>query len=94
MERIDKYGKWEVTEGAGCINERMIEPTQLYINEHPEEYDVKYRISKELQNLDSVLPRCVEDLITVQGIVENTLPLIMRDRLTKKRGLRIQLNAL
>lgn len=48
MERTDEYGKWEVIEGNGFINERCIEPTQLYIDEHPEEFQTKPKTEIEL----------------------------------------------
>ena len=49
--------------------------------------DIKY-IKKQLDELDSKLPRCVEDLISVQCIDETQLPKIMQDRLNEKRNLR------
>ena len=47
------------------------------------------KIKNELISLDSVLPRCVEDLI----IDESIIPTIMKERLFRKRELRTQLNA-
>jgi len=47
------------------------------------------KIKAQLQSLDSVLPRCVEDILD-----ETKIPQIMKERLDKKRGLREQLNQL
>jgi hypothetical protein len=38
MYRIDEDGKWEVIVGEGYISQRLIEPSQKYIDEHPEEF--------------------------------------------------------
>lgn len=35
---IDEYGKWEVQEDIGSISRRLIEPSEKYIEEHPEEF--------------------------------------------------------
>jgi hypothetical protein len=51
-------------------------------------------IKTELESLDVYLPRCVEDLITVQGIDVLTLPQVMQDRITRKQELREQLNTM
>jgi hypothetical protein len=51
-------------------------------------------IKAELSELDSFLPRCVEDLIAVQGIDVMTLPQVMRDRLNRKVELRNQLQVI
>ena len=45
----------------------------------------------ELTELDTVLPRCVEDIIVATGIDITTLPQIMQDRLSRKEELRAQL---
>ncbi len=51
-------------------------------------------IQMQLNSLDTVLPRCIEDIIVAVGIVEATLPQIMQDRLSQKRALREQYNSL
>jgi len=38
MQRIDEDGTWEVIENGGCISQRLIEPSQKYIDEHPDEF--------------------------------------------------------
>lgn len=35
---IDENGKWEVQEDIGSISRRLIEPSEKYIDEHPEEF--------------------------------------------------------
>jgi hypothetical protein len=50
-------------------------------------------IKSQLANLDTVLPRSVEDLITSQKTDITTLPQIMQDRLKQKQALRQSLNA-
>ena len=32
----DADGVWEVTNGVGCVNRRMITPSAKYLQEHPE----------------------------------------------------------
>ena len=54
----------------------------------------KKDIQVQLNTLDVVLPRCVEDLISVAGISEASLPQIMQDRLAQKRVLRQQIATL
>lgn len=37
MARVtDVDGVWEVTEGVGCINKCLAEPSEQYLAEHPE----------------------------------------------------------
>ena len=48
----------------------------------------------ELAELDTFLPRCIEDLITARGIDIATLPQIMQDRLNRKTELRAQLQTI
>lgn len=54
----------------------------------------KESIQNELNELDKYLPRCVEDLITVQGVDITTLPQIMQDRISRKEELRTQLQTI
>ena len=51
-------------------------------------------IKAQLLDLDTVLPRCVEDLIVARSVDVTTLPQIMQDRLTQKQDLRAQLQQL
>lgn len=48
----------------------------------------KAKAQSELAALDVLLPRCVEDLIDVQGIDKTTLPQIMQERIAKKAAAR------
>lgn len=45
-------------------------------------------IHAELDSLDRVLPRALEDLIAALGTAESQLPEVMRGRLARKRALR------
>jgi hypothetical protein len=51
-------------------------------------------IMAELEELDTVLPRCVEDIIIAAGIDTTKLPQVMQDRLVRKQELRTQLQNL
>jgi hypothetical protein len=48
-------------------------------------------IKLELQELDTFLPRCMEDVIVASGINVVALPQIMQDRIARKTELRNQL---
>ena len=50
------------------------------------ELSQKEIIQNELNKLDEVLPRCVEDLMVSMGVDETKLPQIMQDRLNKKEN--------
>ncbi len=54
----------------------------------------KQLIQNQLNELDKVLPRCVEDLIITIGINNASLPQIIQDRLLTKQQLRTQINQL
>jgi len=73
----------EVTEVEDIISEPII-PT-------PEQ--IQQQIKSQLDELDAVLPRCVEDVLKL--INENqALPQIMQDRIAEKEALRQQLRDL
>jgi len=55
---------------------------------------VKNQILQQLTELDAVLPRCVEDMISSLGMDVTKLPPIMQDRLKTKADLRQQLKNL
>jgi ferritin-like protein len=67
------------------------EEFNILINPLPSEEEI---IKAQLEELDRVLPRCVEDLIASQGIDTTTLPQIMQDRLKQKQELRTRLQDL
>lgn len=52
------------------------------------------QIKAQLLDLDTVLPRCVEDLIAARSVDVTILPQIMQDRLKQKQDLRVHLQQL
>jgi hypothetical protein len=44
----DEYGTWEVTEGIGCTNKCLLEPSALYLEENPN-YNVPQPPSVEIR---------------------------------------------
>lgn len=84
------------------INDDAIDNSYYYDNasgtfllKQTDEKEVaKNQILSQLAELDNVLPRCVEDMISSLGMDVTKLPQIMQDRLKQKQDLRVQLQVL
>lgn len=77
--------KWDGTHWVEGLTQEEI------VSYKPGEEEI---IKTELQSLDNVLPRAVEDLIIAIGLDTKKLPKIMQDRLNQKQQLRERLQSI
>ena len=56
----DADGKWEVEEGIGCINKRLVEPSAGYLASHPD-----YGIPQVQPTLEEVAARLTDAMSAI-----------------------------
>jgi len=84
---VDEDGKWEVEVGETCINRRLLEPSQKYIDEHPVP-DPIIAVKKSLEETDAGMARVAEDIFDLLVSEGKVFPQSVIDKIAERKALR------